>query len=843
MSKNEQYNLLEAFHILLNYKVAYSFLNFLRQKTRERAEGATWKQIYDHIYKEGISKSKGTTEETLAKLAEHKLIEQTANEYRITLKGMWSLEQYENILKGPRMENIPESVQKLMTIHGWSILLPAQREFIEKCFPPKTNLSILAPPSAGKTFMAECCIFEKLKNKNRVIYITPYKALNRQKYELFQQIFEKVLGFRVSRVDGDTPTSSHVLSESDIVVSTYERALGGVLKNEKWPNHASLAIADEITLLNDQERGSNLDLLLTFLKKKMQLITLSSQIGNPHNLQNWLGGEIFEYSQDELVREFIVKQTWNHVALEDRDGSRQLTKRGSSLKLIFEHMNRKPDETVLILVGPRAKAEELSINVSTLLNLPKRNLARKVQVVSDEITPLVKRLSKVLEKGVAFHHAGIKRDVRDFIEDLLNKRIINIVVATATLSHGVDFPIDYVIVFLDTFEFKKKLDDWTLFPGLSKLEYLQYRGRAGRIGKSQRGDVYIVSDRMMTRTIDSIRRNFLAKKLENLTPSTLTEENLDWMVLSISKNKCPVSNKDLVSIIFKFIQELFDFQTLDEKRKQFNYWKKKIENSMERLKKFGFLDVCKKSAKVTDIGLKAAETNMIPHDSLFVIKNIKAIEKRFQKIDPVKYLLIVVCGIGLLRNFDGKRLESFITAYRSYCKAHNKPIPSSDFQLKCQAKAWILKDWIEEKSLSAITADPVFSGIVYDDDVPRLGHYASMEMQKIASLAKAIGLENVRSLAEELSVRLNRGVKSDLVSQDSTVDLFRLNNLGRRRARALYNNGYRTLLDIFSKIFKEGEESFIRSCGLKSDEATYVLADLKRLFQEDVNLKELCKDL
>ena len=95
--------------------------------------------------------------------------------------------------------------------------------------------------------------------------------------------------------------------------------------------------------------------------------------------------------------------------------------------------------------------------------------------LADEYTPLLRRLSKTLRRGVVFRHAGLPFDVRESLEDLLAERKINIVVSTPTLSHGVDFPLDHVAVDWDTFRRERQ----------KKIEYLQYRGRAARIGKSR----------------------------------------------------------------------------------------------------------------------------------------------------------------------------------------------------------------------------------------------------------------------------------------------------------------------------------------------------------------------
>jgi len=855
MPQTESYNPLEAFHVLFNYKAAYPVLEFLRKIIGQRAEGVRWSEIFNYVRKEEITKSKGTLNETLNVLTSHELIEKYQDDegkdrYKITPKGIWCLKKYEIILKGPQLKQIPKLIQDLLVLHGWGHLLPAQNKFIKEHFPPKKNLMIFASPSAGKTFMAECCIFKKLKEGKKVIYLTPFKALNRQKYEHFRKIFGHI-GYKVERVDGDTLTPLTTLAQTDLVVSTYERALGGVLRNEEWVSNASLAVADEITLLADEQRGVNVDLLLSSLKEKMQIITLSSHIGNKEELISWLDAETFEYPPDELVKEFLAKEVKGRMLFEDKEGTIKISKdRISALGFIFKHMARKQDETALILVGPRAYAQSLARRVVELSKSSNHsNLSDKVLLSSDERTPLIEELADIVRSGVAFHHAGLFHEVRECIEDLLNQRIINTVVSTPTLSHGVDFPIDHVVIFLDSFEFKKKLDDQSIFPGLSKLEYIQYRGRAGRIGKSKRGNVYVVSDRIPTRTIDSIRRNFLAKKIESATPLTLKIKNfinepiVDWVVLLTAREKTNFSKKELVEKSYKFIQKLLAYQMLDKNQKDLDFWKRQLESSISRLAKFGFLELSKRFVKITDIGSKTAEINLTPVDSRFVLKNLRVLKKKAKKIDITPNLLAVVSGIGLLRDVDGRRIKAFVRAYKLFCRAQKRKLPLSDWQLMLQTKAWVLYNWINESSISEITSNPIFRGVVYDDDIPRLGRYASMEMTKVASLAKNVGFEEVAKLAEKLAIRLKRGVKSDLVCDDSTLDLFRIGTIKRRRARILSDNGYQNLLHIFSKIFNEGEDVFCQSCGLNTEEASQILDGIKKLFKSDPNLRERCECL
>ena len=61
-----------------------------------------------------------------------------------------------------------------------------------------------------------------------------------------------------------------------------------------WVSNIKTVIVDEIHLLNDQERGPTLEILLTILKKllkNVQIIGLSATIGNAEELAEWLNAD------------------------------------------------------------------------------------------------------------------------------------------------------------------------------------------------------------------------------------------------------------------------------------------------------------------------------------------------------------------------------------------------------------------------------------------------------------------------------------------------------------------------------------------------------------------------
>lgn len=56
------------------------------------------------------------------------------------------------------------------------------------------NVFVAAHTSAGKTVVAEYAIAKALKNKSKVIFTSPIKALSNQKYYEFSKKFDKNVG-------------------------------------------------------------------------------------------------------------------------------------------------------------------------------------------------------------------------------------------------------------------------------------------------------------------------------------------------------------------------------------------------------------------------------------------------------------------------------------------------------------------------------------------------------------------------------------------------------------------------------------------------------------------------
>ena len=142
------------------------------------------------------------------------------------------------------------------------------------------NILVCAHTSSGKTLVAEYGIALGKKNKKKVIYTSPIKALSNQKYCEFKKKFGDV-----GIITGDV----NINPKAQCLVITTEILHKFLYNQSDTLNNVGTVIFDEVHYINDNERGHIWEEILIILPNYISIIMLSATIPNYFEFACWVG--------------------------------------------------------------------------------------------------------------------------------------------------------------------------------------------------------------------------------------------------------------------------------------------------------------------------------------------------------------------------------------------------------------------------------------------------------------------------------------------------------------------------------------------------------------------------
>jgi len=165
---------------------------------------------------------------------------------------------------------------------GYSELYPPQQESIDSGLLDEKNILVSAPTASGKTLIAAIAMLNYLsKNKGKIVYLSPLRALAAEKFSEFKKFesidFGRKINVQIST--GDYESLDKGLEKSDVLILTNEKMDSIIRHGPEWIEDVGLVIADEVHLIGDQDRGQTLEVVLTKLKlleSKPQILALSA---------------------------------------------------------------------------------------------------------------------------------------------------------------------------------------------------------------------------------------------------------------------------------------------------------------------------------------------------------------------------------------------------------------------------------------------------------------------------------------------------------------------------------------------------------------------------------------
>ncbi len=662
---------------------------------------------------------------------------------KITEKG--KQEYHRSISKAPTFR-LTSAVEGYLKLRGLShdSLFPIQRKFVERgLLYSHANAAIFGYPGTGKTLVAEMAMANELADGGNVLYCTPYRALDWQKYQEFQSTFR---GMKKSVVisDGDNPLWNERLNEADVVVATFERVQAALRRNESWLDRITLACVDELTLLGEKVRGGTLDVVLSSLKGKRErrLITLSSLVGNSLEISDWLGAEpIIEVSPSQDVKEHLAYKAKDSIVFLRKDGKKSVVDSTDDPVHHIVKDNLSRGLTTLVFVGTRPDTKRLAKELASF-HVEQPDLVREARTFLEssviENTELTRQLCALIEKGVAFHQAGLQRSARRLVEDLLKTGKLRTIVATTTLSHGVDYKIDSVVIDL---------------PGIIKIrelqgyEYLNLMGRTGRPGLSTEANVFIKVEPRKVK--QAVRKYLYGSPEEVFPPNTFDKENLAQTILHAASGRT-----------------LMEREILQPLRGTFSSLRKKpskrlVKAVIQELVSLGLIAVNENQVAITDLGKRVLAANLSPHDAELVL--------RLEGNPTDQRILDLASNIDLAK------------------RVREEP------RLRNKSVVGILRAFIREVPIDEIRRR--FGLFLDDQDVIELAEYTARSLRKMADLLTEPSL---KKRIEILQNRTKLGSRPDLAASELIKLSILTKNKNRLVARKLMDSGLDRLETIAS---------------------------------------------
>lgn len=297
---------------------------------------------------------------------------------------------------------------------------------------------IVAPTATGKSHIgreAVCRALRRVAGRTHA-FLVPYRALAAEIHDAFR---ERLAGtdarVRIATGDHRDPLRPE---EADLVVATYESFVGLMRSGALRPG---TVVADEVHLIADDSRGPLVEGLFARLLasgRAQTLLALSAVVENASELAAWLGVDLLAGSDADRP----VPLSLQHHFAADLDERLE--------ELLRPCLN---GEQALVFCSSRPAAERtarrLRDGVAACLAPSERTaLAEVAGRLGDPDDPDLEPLRELVAGGVAYHHAGLPKDVRRAIETVFRaeRGLIRVITCTPTLAAGVNLPAGIAVV-------------------------------------------------------------------------------------------------------------------------------------------------------------------------------------------------------------------------------------------------------------------------------------------------------------------------------------------------------------------------------------------------------------
>ncbi len=428
----------------------------------------------------------------------------------------------------------------------------------------RASVLVVAPTSAGKTFVGEMAAIRAISEGLKVVFLLPYRALVNEKYEDFDAIYSNRLGLRVIRCSGDylDQTSAFLKGKFDIAILTFEMFLALAVGHPPILHRLGLVVLDEAQFISDSHRGISVELLLTYLRAarqwgiQPQLILLSATIGNLNHFHEWLDVKALTSDSRPIPLQIGVLDrsgTYEYLSVEGEHLTKQLLphnrilqrgKSPSSQDVIVPLVralltDQNAGEKVLIFRNQRGSTEGCANYLAKELGLqPATSVINSLP--THDLSGASAGLRRALGGGTAFHNTNLTRDERVLVERAFRDpdSPVKVLAATTTVAAGVNTPASTVIIVEHGYPW-----EGTTF---SVADVKNMAGRAGRLGFRETGTAIIFAESPLQR--QQLFSKYVLANPEPVTSSFKEEEVGTWVLRLLAQIQ-GIREDELIGVI------------------------------------------------------------------------------------------------------------------------------------------------------------------------------------------------------------------------------------------------------------------------------------------------------
>lgn len=677
------------------------------------------------------------------------------------------------------MEDLPLSARLVEALRGLGVeeLFPPQEEAVRKGLLSGKSIVISSPTGSGKSLIALMAAAAALERGRRVAYLAPLRSLVYERAAEWRRVLEP-LGHRVAVATGDYDRVEPWLGSADAVLLTYEKMDSLLRHGAEFVEELGLLVVDETHYIGDVKRGPVLETVVARIRglnPDIQVVAMSATIPNAEELSRWLGAELVvsewrpvPLREGVASRSEIVWSDGSVTGFERLTGNSTLdvaldAVAAGGQALVFVQSRRKAVELAQRLMN-EAEARRRVVSLLPRLEQPQELLSR------GEHRSLNALLARLASRGIGFHHAGLASYQREIVERLFRSRKLRVLFATPTLAAGVNLPARRVVV-----------DSLYRYTGgrsepIPVAEYKQLAGRAGRPGLDEKGEAVVVA--RSERQASLLYRRYIRGAPEPVVSKLVSAKALRSQVLAVA---APGVSRPGLHKVFAVT-----FYAL-----QFGEPRKPVEEALETLLDMGMLEDDGSLLRATRLGKRVSELYIDPLTAHRVVEGLKRLWTSKLFIHDALFLALWNSDAVLLRPPRGLQASLEAEAEEYLEGLGFSPYSLSDYDIAQAAQALytvdMLVDWVsempEDRILEKYGIDP--------GDLRAVTETATWLVYSMQQLAEIMG-HPAAGWLKRLEVMVKHGVREEL------VELVQVPQVGRVRARILYQAGVRSVEELAS---------------------------------------------